>query len=147
MMLSTFKHELAWVLIRLSKSEGRISRRNALRELDKFLARTRRALRAEYPPIGKDGKLIVSKLLPIGQRRCFGCHAYTPSVGVLARHLVKTHGGKCLCGWEPTFKRSSFTPYRLNSRKAALIAGHLRRAGDLSIHFTLAGLQKIGGAM
>lgn len=138
MKFSTFPRELLRLTIRLSKSEGRIARRNALRELDRFLARIRKALRAEYPPIGKDGKAKTPALLPIGQRRCFACRAYAPSVGALARHFVKAHGGKCLCGWKSGGPTELF-------RYA--IAAHLKRAGDLSVHFTLAGLQKIGGAM
>ena len=86
---------------RLGRSRGRIARRNAHRELDMFLRIVRRELRRKFPAIGKDGKAITEQTLPVGQRRCPADGAYVRTASDFAAHVVRLHGGKCWCGFQP----------------------------------------------
>jgi len=141
--------QLKQIIRRLEKSESRrIARRNALRELDSLLKSLRSELRKKYPSIGKDGKAIVPKKLPKGERKCPTDGAYIPTAADFARHVLKYHEGKCWCGYLPRARRVktkeglTFAGAMSSKKEIAGLARHFSTYGDqLSSHLMMGAVQ------
>lgn len=131
----SYNTELNRIVKRLDASAGRrVARRNAHRDLDTLLRKIRRELREKYPSIAKDGKEIVPVVLNRGERKCPTDGAYVKTPRAFAKHVVAKHGGKCWCGFVPSWKEKMRVYDPATARTVEKV---VRTNYDLSRHGTI----------